>query len=183
MTMKTLFPLVKKYSKNDPNLWIKALTYFSSKDPSSIDFRSEIGEILKNIEDNKLLPPLQVIQLLSQSPNSKLGLIKPYISSYIKTEQTYIEDDSKKIRKSIEETTKNKREIEKLKSGAILFQKSQCTLCGQQLINPSVHFLCNHSYHQYCLVGENENECPECEKENSDFKNRQRSLEENAKKT
>jgi len=171
----------KKYSKNDPNLWIKALSYFSNKEPDERDFRSEIGEILRNIEDSKLLPPLQVIQLLSKSPNSYLGLIKPYISSYLKSEQTLIDEDNKKIRKSIEETQKYKKEIEKLKSGAILVTNSKCNFCTQQLYIPAVHFLCNHSYHQHCL-GENENECPECEKENSDFKNRQRSLEENAKK-
>jgi len=179
--MKMLLLPVKKYSKNDPNLWIKALSYFSNKEPDERDFRSEIGEILRNIEDSKLLPPLQVIQLLSKSPNSYLGLIKPYISSYLKSEQTLIDEDNKKIRKSIEETQKYKKEIEKLKSGAILVTNSKCNFCTQQLYIPAVHFLCNHSYHQHCL-GENENECPECEKENSDFKNRQRSLEENAKK-
>jgi len=169
----------KKYNKYDPNLWIKALTYFSNKDPSQ-DCRSEIGEILKFIEEGRLLPPLQVLQLLSKSPNAYLGLIKPYISSYLKSEQNSIEEDYKKIKQSIQDRAKNKKDIDRLTSGAITFQNTKCIVCNLQLHLPAVHFLCNHSYHQHCL-GENENECPECERENSDFKNRQKALEENAK--
>eukprot|EP01126_Amoeba_proteus_P057859 TRINITY_DN7402_c0_g1_i5.p1 TRINITY_DN7402_c0_g1~~TRINITY_DN7402_c0_g1_i5.p1 ORF type:complete len:134 (-),score=36.34 TRINITY_DN7402_c0_g1_i5:199-600(-) len=63
--------------------------------------------------------------------------------------------------------------------GVKKFQLHKCVRCGQQLDLPSVHFLCNHSFHQRCL-GENESICPECAEETKDFKNRQKILDENA---
>lgn len=42
-----------------------------------------------------------------------------------------------------------------------VFHVTRCSACGGQLDLPTVHFMCNHSYHQRCLA-ENEQECPNC---------------------
>jgi len=76
---------------------------------------------------------------------------------------------------------KNRQEIEELTSGVIKFTRSKCTRCGDQLDLPAYHFFCGHSFHQRCL-GENENVCSECAEDNKDFKNRQKALEEGARK-
>lgn len=47
----------------DPDLWIEALTYFALRDD---DCQHEIGEVLNNIDRDNLLPPLPIIQILSQ---------------------------------------------------------------------------------------------------------------------
>eukprot|EP01129_Flabellula_baltica_P016736 TRINITY_DN9066_c0_g1_i1.p1 TRINITY_DN9066_c0_g1~~TRINITY_DN9066_c0_g1_i1.p1 ORF type:complete len:909 (+),score=191.88 TRINITY_DN9066_c0_g1_i1:149-2875(+) len=168
----------KKFGKKDPNLWIKALTYFANKD-ASLDCREQISEILQQIDEAQLLPPLQIIKILSKSPNAYLGLIKPYISNHLQREQIQIKEDQKKISNHIKVTENNKKEIHRLTSGAILIQNTKCNYCNDQLTLPAVHFLCSHSFHQYCLG--DENECPECRREISTFRNRQKSLEEGRK--
>jgi len=47
----------------DPDLWIDAITYFALRED---DCHHEIEEVLNNIDRENLLPPLPVIQILSQ---------------------------------------------------------------------------------------------------------------------
>jgi len=170
----------KKYAKNDANLWVKALTYFANKDPSH-NCKQEILEVLRNVETNNLLPPLQVIKLLSQSSPAYLGLVKSYVTKYIIKEKKEISKNVAELRKLQEEIKKNKEEIKELKSGPKLFQIQKCTRCQLALDLPAVHFLCNHSFHQRCL-SDLEGECPNCLEENRAFRNRLRDMDTNAKK-
>jgi len=172
----------KKYGDKDSkgyNLWVKALSYFANKDPAN-DTNKEIPaliqEVLSNIEK---VPPLQVIQILSQSPTATLGMIKDYITRNLQREQRKIEEDARQISRSMEETQKNKSEIQELKTGVKIFQHMKCSACNLPLDLPAVHFLCMHSFHQRCL-GDNESECPNCAEENRNFENLQRSLIEGA---
>jgi len=95
----------KKYAKHDANLWVKALQYFGDKDPS-LDCKQEILEILHNIENLYVLPPMQVVKLLSSSKHAYLGLIKNYVVKFIQKEQKDIDEDTRSIRKNQEETKK-----------------------------------------------------------------------------
>jgi hypothetical protein len=168
----------KKFGDKDPNIWIKALSYFANKDPKE-ECKAEISEVLMNIERDNLLPPMQVIQILAQSKTATLGLIKEYITKHLEREQRLIEEDQRLIRQYNEETERNKKEIEELRTGARIFQQLKCTNCGLALDLPAVHFLCMHSFHQRCL-DENENVCPRCAEEHRNFEQRQLALEENA---
>ena len=62
-----------------------------------------------------------------------------------------------------------------------VFHVTRCTTCLGQLDLPSIHFMCNHSYHQrwvllgliprslsntfFRCIAENETECPACARE------------------
>lgn len=150
----------KKHGDKDPTLWIKALSYFSNKTPLE-SCRREVKEVLQFIQQQNLLPPLQVIQILSQSGTATLGLIKDYISSNLVREQKAIEEDNRAIRQYREDTEKAAEEIKALRTGAVIFQQMKCGICQRDLDPPAVHFLCMHSFHVRCL-GDNENECPTC---------------------
>lgn len=67
-------PCVSERSRKDPNLWVQALSYFSSKD----NCKDKIVEVLRHVEDNHLMPPLMVVQTLAESPCSTLSDIKVY---------------------------------------------------------------------------------------------------------
>uniref|UniRef100_A0A6B2KXR1 Vacuolar protein sorting-associated protein 11 homolog n=1 Tax=Arcella intermedia TaxID=1963864 RepID=A0A6B2KXR1_9EUKA len=162
----------KKYAKND--VWIKALTYFANIEP-----QTHFEDILRNIEKNNLLPPLRLIKLLSDSSPAKIGLVKNYISKYISKEKNEIAEDSRQLRKNQDETKKNMEEIKELKAGAKLFLLQKCTRCKTALYLPAVHFLCNHSFHQHCVGDDHgDYECAFCVKENKDFANRKRDMEQ-----
>jgi hypothetical protein len=33
-----------------------------------------------------------------------------------------------------------------------VFHSNRCTMCRESLTLPAVHFMCNHSYHQKCVL-------------------------------
>lgn len=84
------------------------------------------------------------------------------------------------------ETAAKLRAVESLEDTehSIIFHNTQCAACGGQLDLPSIHFMCNHSYHQrYVLrtlrhllgterhdnscLGEHDNECRSCARSHS----------------
>lgn len=150
----------KKHGEKDPTLWVKALSYFANKTPLE-SCRREVKEVLTYIQQQSLLPPLQVIQILSQSGTATLGLIKDYISSNLIREQKNIEEDNRAIRQYREDTEKAAENIRKLRTGAVVFQQMKCSVCQRDLDPPAVHFLCMHSFHVRCL-NDSESECPVC---------------------
>ena len=66
------------------------------------------------------------------------------------------------------DTAEMKEKITRLKEDATTFQVSKCSACNHTLELPSVHFLCQHSYHQHCFqsYSESEMECPACHNKN-----------------
>lgn len=58
--------------RQDPNLWVQALSYFASIDKC----KEYIAEVLRHIETNHLMPPLMVVQTLAESQHATLADIK-----------------------------------------------------------------------------------------------------------
>lgn len=85
-----------------------------------------------------------------------------------KKEQDIINNDSELTNKYRKDIDSLKEQLETLKHGTIVIQGSRCAACNHPLELPSVHFLCQHSYHQHCFqsYSENEKECPACQPEN-----------------
>ncbi|KYR00557.1 RING zinc finger-containing protein [Tieghemostelium lacteum] len=155
----------KKYGVKDPNLWVRALSYFSI---TKQDCKNEIVEVLANIDRDNLIPPLLVIQILSQNKNTTLEVIKEYITRRLSQETLQIDKDYSQIKQFADETEKMRNEITDLRSNAKIFQQSKCNFCQSPLDLPSIHFLCSHSFHQRCL-SENERECTICGPNNRRF--------------
>ena len=63
----------KKWGQHDSHLWVVALAYFAEKEE---DLKPQMKEVLRNIEKQKLLPPLLVIQTLANSRVCTLGVVK-----------------------------------------------------------------------------------------------------------
>lgn len=80
------------------------------------DCQKEISEVLSCIDRENLLPPLLVVQILSQKSNAPLSLIKEFISRRLQQEAQLISDDNRQIRSYKEETKKMRSEIQELKT-------------------------------------------------------------------
>jgi len=150
----------KKFGHIDPNLWVQVLSYFALKDEGE-DCHRWIMDVLNNIEREKLLPPLLVVQILSQNDKTPLAVVKDYITRRLKEERLSIEEDQKLISELRVETEGMRSEIHKLQTKAKVFSDTSCSVCNQRLDLPAVHFLCGHSFHQGCLV-DNEQDCSIC---------------------
>lgn len=163
----------------DANIWIQVLNYFTTCSSTDREFNDEIMHILQYIDHNDLLPPLIVVQILSQNSKMELGTIKEYLIRRLHQQQELIAQDQNLIKNYQTETKKMKDEIKDLQTNARIFQMSKCTGCMLPLELPVVHFLCMHSYHYHCLP--EKTRCPNCAAENRKVIEIKQNLEASAK--
>ncbi|KAE8152892.1 hypothetical protein BDV25DRAFT_150347 [Aspergillus avenaceus] len=161
---------LKKYGPEEPELYVDALTYFASSPKILEEAGDELDVVLKRINDEGLMSPLQVIQALSNNAVVTMGRVKKYLSDNIERERKEISTNRRLITSYSTETESKKKELEQLGSKPVVFQARRCALksCGAVLDLPTVHFLCKHSFHQRCLNKVDEDaECPVCAPQNS----------------
>ncbi|KAG0044794.1 hypothetical protein BGZ83_009928 [Gryganskiella cystojenkinii] len=173
---------LRKYGPLEPSLYPLTLSYFSSSPGRLSTATPELLKVLDHIDQQDLLPPLQVVQALSQTSVATIGMIKNYIGRRIEAERKERAEDQKQIQSYRQESEKKRREIEDLKTSARIFQVTKCSSCGGSLDLPSVHFLCRHSYHQRCLADSADRECPKCMIEQRTVADIRRMQEANAEK-
>ena len=62
-----------------------------------------------------------------------------------------IDKNNDKVEDHMKSINSMKREIVAMKQTARTFDKKTCDHCEKELQLPTVHFLCNHSYHEHCV--------------------------------
>jgi hypothetical protein len=166
---------LRKYGPEDPQLYPAALAYFTSSPQILEEAGGELDAVLKKIDSDGLMAPLQVIQTLSTNAVATMGMVKTYLLETIERERKEISNNRRLISSYRDETISKRKEIEELGSKPVVFQATRCSSCGSQLDLPAVHFLCKHSFHQRCLgagTGEDQDagECPVCKSGNATIK-------------
>lgn len=78
---------LRKYGPQEPQLYIDALAYFSSSPKILEEAGDELHEVLRKIDKDGLMAPLQVIQALSNNAVVTMGMIKKYLSDNIERER------------------------------------------------------------------------------------------------
>ncbi|KAF0988530.1 hypothetical protein HZS_8097, partial [Henneguya salminicola] len=165
-----------KYGQHEPYLWIKALEFFTKNSEECEKYLKEIiscklVECLLDVNLNNLITPLDLIETLSKSEKTEVRLIKDYINEHFKNANSIIQkviiifmiQNNEEIVKRKHELSRIQQEIASIESGNKVFQNSKCSMCQNTLELPVVHYLCGHSYHQYCAESlEQDNECPIC---------------------
>ncbi|KAF1956315.1 vacuolar protein sorting-associated protein 11 [Byssothecium circinans] len=163
---------LRKYGPEEPALYPAALAYFTSSPEILAEAGDELDTVLRKIDDDGLMAPLQVIQTLSTNGVATMGMIKTYLSTTISRERQEIATNRKTIETFRSDTETKKLELQNLNTKPVVFRATRCKVCGEALDPPMVHFLCKHSFHQRCLsvdrdVEEDESvECPVCSSAN-----------------
>nr|XP_008196910.1 PREDICTED: vacuolar protein sorting-associated protein 11 homolog [Tribolium castaneum] len=160
----------RRFGHQEPTLWVQALwsCVRDTKNPP-IDL---LNEILTVIAKERLLSPQLVVDALGTgSVDITLGHIRSYLTNELQQEQKKTKEISDLTHNYRKDTEKLKEQLETLKSGTIVIQGSRCAACHHPLELPTIHFLCQHSYHQHCFQSfcEEENECPACQPENKNL--------------
>ncbi|KIW63995.1 hypothetical protein PV04_08955 [Phialophora macrospora] len=163
---------LRKYGSKDPSLYPLALGYFSSSEEvlKAPGVKEELQNVLRRIDQENLMAPLQVVKVLSQGGAVTMGLVKGYLSDNISRERKEIQANRRLIDSYRTETASKKAELADLGTKPVVFQARRCSSCNRNLTLPMVHFMCKHSFHQECLnkpgIGMDENdarvECPLC---------------------
>ncbi|XP_018335224.1 vacuolar protein sorting-associated protein 11 homolog [Agrilus planipennis] len=157
----------RRFGHQEPSLWVQAL--WSCVRESNSPLIDILPEILTVIAKERLLSPQQVIEAIGIAKSDvTLGHIRSYITNELQKEHDIIENNTELIDKYQTDIEKLKQQVETLKNGVVVIQGSRCAACHHQLELPSLHFLCQHSFHHHCFqsFAENENECPACLPEN-----------------
>merc|ERR1712156_1370656 len=128
---------------------------------------AQFREVLDQVERHKLLSPLQVVSTLSSCPTATLGVVRDYLLRTIDSEEKSIAEDRKVIDQYQQQSKEVRTKIDRLNGQVTVFQSTKCSVCGQELELPTVHFLCGHGFHQHCFqsYSESDSECPICYKE------------------
>ncbi len=88
----------------------------------------------------------------------------------MRKEEKEIEEDQEIVNQHLKSIMSLKSEIDHLKTEPIIFQANRCEYCDDELNFPSIHCLCNHSFHADCFANHNVDEaCPTCADENRKF--------------
>ncbi|KDN39622.1 hypothetical protein K437DRAFT_258993 [Tilletiaria anomala UBC 951] len=158
-----LMDALNTFGSEKPELYPAVLRHIVSSDAFLADHANDVMHILRYIEDEKLMSPLEVVQTLSRTPAASVGLVRDYLIRAIVSEREEIDSDLRLIESYRAETAKKQAEVAALtnEDQPRVFQVTTCAACGGPLDLPSVHFMCKHSYHQRCII-ENEAECPSC---------------------
>jgi vacuolar protein sorting-associated protein 11 len=81
-----------QYAPNEPDLYILALAYFCSDETIMTEAGDELLVVLKKIEDERLLSPLQIVRALSGTGVAHLGVVKKFLGETIERERRDIEN-------------------------------------------------------------------------------------------
>ncbi|KIN01275.1 hypothetical protein OIDMADRAFT_41873 [Oidiodendron maius Zn] len=178
---------LRKYGPEEPQLYPAALAYFTSDSRILEEAGDELDAVLKKIDQDGLMAPLQVIQTLSTNSIATMGMVKTYLQQTIERERSLIASNRRLISSYRAETLDKRKEISNLSTKPQTFNATRCAACGGQLTLPTVHFLCKHSYHQtQCLNvqidtdGNVEGDCPMCRKDNDTIRAIRRAQDETA---
>ncbi|XP_026290082.1 vacuolar protein sorting-associated protein 11 homolog [Frankliniella occidentalis] len=158
---KEVLSTCQRFGKQDHNLWVQALWYCARDSHTPADL---LEEILLVIEKDKSLPPLLVLDALCTSSDVTLANVRSYLLNVLTAESKLARREQELVQKYHEESDRIRQQIRNIQTKSMIFQVSRCSACNQPLELPSIHFLCQHSYHQHCFhsFSENENECPSC---------------------
>jgi Zn finger protein HypA/HybF involved in hydrogenase expression len=178
---------LRKYGPEEPALYPAALAYFTSSPEILAEAGDELDGVLKKIDDDGLMAPLQVIQTLSANGVATMGMIKQYLSTTIERERQEIATNRRTIETFRSDTENKKAELNNLATKPVVFQATRCKICSTPLELPAVHFLCKHSFHQRCLstdedVEDESIECPICSPQNQTVRAIRRAQVESAER-
>uniref|UniRef100_A0A8D8W8X9 Vacuolar protein sorting-associated protein 11 homolog n=1 Tax=Cacopsylla melanoneura TaxID=428564 RepID=A0A8D8W8X9_9HEMI len=151
----------RAYGSQNPILWQNAFHKLikDSDVPGHV-----LSEILRVIEQNKLLSPLFMLDALSTSSSVSVGLLRNYFLNVLSADSKKTETEVSSAEKYTKDTEILKSLVQQIQSKPVIFQGSRCSVCNETLELPSVHFLCQHSFHKHCFqsFSESDKECPAC---------------------
>jgi vacuolar protein sorting-associated protein 11 len=155
------------YGPTRPHLYPLVLRFLTSSPELLSRHTKDVEMVLDHIEKEKIMPPMGIIQVLSRNRVASVGLVKQWLMTRIKESREEIHtvrffllifiasslvasQDEQLINSYRLETKSKLKQVDELSDPEHprVFHVTRCSACSGQLDLPSVHFMCDHSYHQ-----------------------------------
>ncbi|KAL7410424.1 hypothetical protein BDY24DRAFT_436415 [Mrakia frigida] len=155
---------LRLYGPTQPQLYPLVLRFLTSSNALLARHGEDLKEVLETIDEERIMPTLEVVQVLSRNGVASVGVVKDWLREKVRGMRVEVDSDKTLITSYRTEAQSKQREIEALTdtSKPQVFQVTRCTRCNGTLDLPSVHFMCKHSFHQLCLPDTNNPDCPNC---------------------
>ncbi|KAJ7225912.1 hypothetical protein GGX14DRAFT_422961 [Mycena pura] len=155
------------YGVDRPQLYLVVLRYLTSTPALLARHEIDVRRTIEHIDKERIATPLGIVQVLARNDVASVGLVKEWLVTRIQTARSEIQGDKEWTTSYRLETTAKLKQVEDLADPEHprVFHVTRCSGCGGQLDLPSVHFMCNHSFHQPRCIQETETECPLCVRE------------------
>ena len=110
------------------------------------------------------ISPLLILEITSRNPSLRCSVLKDYMANKLNKLQEKIEKNRKSIGQLNTDVDELRKSLRTLKTTAQLFQLKECSECGKKLELPVLHFMCGHTFHDYCVptAEPTARECPKC---------------------
>jgi hypothetical protein len=100
-----------------------------------------------------------ILKILKGNKSIKAKDFKSYFIDKMSQNKQEIDEYKETIKENEASSAEYKKKYKQIKTKAITFQETICPICKTSLSNPTIHFMCGHSYHENCLEAL---ECPIC---------------------
>lgn len=80
-----------RYGPSHPHLYRMVLRYLTTSSDLLSRHQSDIAEILEDIDRDKILPPIAVVQILSTNGTASIGLVRGYLRKQLTAEKQEID--------------------------------------------------------------------------------------------
>ncbi|KAK4311546.1 hypothetical protein Pmani_016962 [Petrolisthes manimaculis] len=151
-----------------PRLWCTLLRQLAAPTAPSTPDPHHLTTCLTNIQEKQLMPALEVVEVVAGSPHITLGQVREYLLKVVGSHAASLNTETTRTNQYTTNTTTMKGKITHLRNSATQFTATKCNICNNELELPSVHFLCQHSFHQHCFetYSESDSDCYICLPEN-----------------
>jgi hypothetical protein len=139
-----------QYGPEHPELYPLVLRFLTSTPELLKKHEEDVKAMVDHVDEEGIIPPLGVIQVLSRNGVASVGLLKEWLVKRITTSRAEIHNDEALTKSYQLETVSRRKLVEELSDSEQprVFHNTRCAICHAQLDLPTIHFMCNHSYHQ-----------------------------------
>lgn len=114
---------------------------------------------LKTIGERDILSPLLVLEILKSKRSLKFEVLKPFLQRKLRDQSDQTKTMKGHTDVTVAKIDEMRESINRMKRTAKNFDERNCAHCDKELSLPTVHFMCGHTYHEYCIENEGVRRC------------------------
>ena len=139
--------ICNKYGHEMPELWSDGLITIADSDCSE----EVLSKFLLALKEADAVPFLTVLAVLRTHSKHSFAAAHDYVVKVFSEEQKLLRKALEDKKNYDEQTVSDNNAVEKIEKEVYIVNQKKCSDCGEDINGHGSHFLCGHSYHDYCI--------------------------------